>query len=237
MTEAGPRVAVHGGRGYRRTLDAGRDVRRWAGIVIVSDVPGQRSPSGHDGSRRSLTVSPAMTQWPSDGQLTTVTGCETATESACFQVLAPLPVSTTRPASGVVATEVPTTTQEPATGHDTSVKAAAVGGTRSGVHVDPPSVVVMITPWPVRAPSSVVAVVPTTVQSNPGTPGRVVVVVAGTVDVVVATGGPPAAGGAFAAVDDELDELDDENGRLPFDAEPEEHASPPNEPVPKGTVS
>ena len=52
-------------------------------------------------------------------------------------------------------------------------------GTPRAIHEDPPSVVVRMRPWPVRGELITVEVVPTTAESNPGTPGRVVVVVVG----------------------------------------------------------
>ena len=88
------------------------------------------------------------------------------------------------PAVADVATELPTATQDPTAGQETSRKVAAVVEICWLDQTAPPLSLVSTTPCPDRAPLRVVDVVPTTVQRTPATPtGAVVgvVVVAGAV--------------------------------------------------------
>jgi hypothetical protein len=107
-----------------------------------------------------------------------------------------------RPASGARPTALPTETQESNAVQDTPINAAAVGVTGCGVQDAPPLVVARMTPWPVRVPVSVLAVVPTATQRAPLTPGGAVVVVevgGGGVDVVVGLVGVVVVGPEVAA--------------------------------------
>ncbi len=78
---------------------------------------------------------------------------------------------------------------------DTPIRAAARGATGWDDQLAPPLTVVRMTPWPVRVPVTVVALVPTATHQAPGTPAGAVVVVVlgggtvvgGTVVVVAAT--------------------------------------------------
>ena len=104
---------------------------------------------------------------------------------AALQGWAAAPVRTSTPACDVVAVVLPVATQADDVGHDTAPSEAIELPTVSGVHVDPPSVVVSSTAVPLRGAPNVVAVVPVTTQSPPGRAGRVDVVVVPAVE-----GGP-----------------------------------------------
>src|SRR5665213_178339 len=77
-----------------------------------------------------------------------------------------VPVRITTPACGAVTAVVPTATHGPAV-HETASRSADAAVTGAAAHLLPPLAVVRTTPWPVRAPPSTVAVVPTAVQEAP----------------------------------------------------------------------
>ena len=81
-----------------------------------------------------------------------------------------MPERITIPALSDVATESPTATHEPMAVHETSANDAEVALTGLIDQLAPPFSVVRRSPWPVRVPLRVLAVVPTTVQLAPATP-------------------------------------------------------------------
>ena len=138
--------------------------------------------------RCSLMDSPTTMHRDREVQLTASNGWGAPTRVVCRHGRRPEPVRTTMPAVADVATELPTATQDPTAGQETSRKVAAVVEICWLDQTAPPLSVVSTTPCPDLALARVVEVVPTTVQRTPATPTGVVVgvVVAAGVVVVVA---------------------------------------------------
>ena len=86
------------------------------------------------------------------------------------QALAAASERTIKPACGDAVTVLPTATQSPMEAQETSMRVADEPVTVWLVQVAPPLSVVSSTPRPVRTPSRLVAVVPTTVHLAPATP-------------------------------------------------------------------
>ncbi len=185
-------------------------------------------------TRCSLIDSPTSTQRVLETQLAADKGCANPTIAACLQGWSVGPVKRTTPASAEVTTELPTATQESMVVQDTSMRAAAEMGTGWFDQVAPPLSVVITSPWPVRAPFKVVAVVPTTVQRTPATPvGEVVVVTA--VDDVDAAAGAVLAGTPVGAVAVVVVEV---KGKAPLPMPgPFRQETPLRYPRPLGTLS
>jgi hypothetical protein len=165
-------------------------------LVVGPTAPGD-GPIGPDQPpvRCSLIDSPTTTQADSEAQLTAVRGCAEATDAGFVHGEAVGPVRMMSPADADADGVLPTVTHEPMAVHETSDRLADDVVTVRSAHVAPPLADVRRIPWPVRAPSRVVEVVPTTVQRAPATPttGAVVVVVVGAVVVGAAVLGAPGA--------------------------------------------
>jgi len=130
--------------------------------------------------------SPTRTQSDSERQLTAVRAWGEVTAAARFHGWPTGPVRMDSPASGARPTALPTATQVLKAGQDTPINDAEVALTTWEDQSVPPSVVVRMTPWPVRVPVPVLAVVPTATHQVPLTPaGTVVVVEVGGGGVVV----------------------------------------------------
>jgi hypothetical protein len=167
-----------------------------------------------------------------EAQLTPEMGWTAPTAAVWFQGWSVGPVRMINPACADEATELPTATQEPMAGHETSVSAAAAPTTDCSAHRAPPLSVVRMTPRPALAPFNVVAVVPTTVQRTPATPTRAAVAAVAVVDGEFVDGVPDVAGVPAGRV------VDGGGGRAPLPlAAPDRQSTPLRYPVPAGVVS
>src|ERR1700677_2998170 len=149
--------------------------------------------------RCSLMDSPTTRHRDREVQLTASNGWGAPTGAVCRHGRLPEPVRTTMPAVADVATELPTTTQDPTAGQETSRNVAAVVEICWLDQTAPPLSVVSTTPCPDLAPPRVVEVVPTTVQRTPATPTVVVVGVVVSAGVVVVVVGTVVGGAALVA--------------------------------------